>query len=168
MFLHGGLLHIAFNMYALYIGGSFLENLAGKGKYLAIYLVAGVAGNVAVYLLASPFSVTIGASTAIFGVFGALFMYSIHNRGSAAGRALQSMGTVILINLVITFVIPGISWQGHVGGLIGGVLAVEALTWFGKRDLHAPWAARDAALLAAVCAVLVVLVLWRTATFPLM
>ena len=167
MWLHGGLLHVAFNMYALYIGGSYLEMIAGKGKYLAIYLIAGVAGNVAVYLLAAPISVTIGASTAIFGVFGALFTFSLHNRDSAVGRALKSMGSVILINLVITFVVPGISWQGHVGGLIGGVLAVEALTWFGQRDLRAPWAARDAALLAAVVALMVVAVVWRTANFPL-
>ena len=167
MWLHGGLLHVAFNMYALYIGGSYLEMIAGKGKYLAIYLIAGVAGNVAVYLLAAPISVTIGASTAIFGIFGALFTYSLHNRDSAVGRALQSMGTVILINLVITFVVPGISWQGHVGGLIGGVLAVEALTWFGQRDLRAPFGPRDVALLAAVVALLVVAVVWRTANFPL-
>ena len=78
------------------------------------------------------------------------------------------MGIVIVINLVFTFLMPGISWQGHIGGLIGGVLAVEALTWFGQRDLRAPWGARDAALLAAVGAVLVVAVLWRTTTFPLM
>jgi membrane associated rhomboid family serine protease len=167
MWLHGGLLHVAFNMYALYIGGSYLEMIAGKGKYLAIYLVAGVAGNVAVYLLAAPISVTIGASTAIFGIFGALFIYSLHNRDSAVGRALSSMGSVILINLVITFVVPGISWQGHVGGLIGGVLAVEALTWFGQRDLRAPFGPRDIALLAAVVAILVVAVVWRTANFPL-
>ncbi|MCX6364603.1 MAG: rhomboid family intramembrane serine protease, partial [Actinobacteria bacterium] len=167
MWLHGGLLHVAFNMYALYIGGSYLEMIAGKGKYLAIYLVAGVAGNVAVYLLAAPISVTIGASTAIFGIFGALFTYSLHNRNSAVGRALSSMGTVILINLVITFVVPGISWQGHVGGLIGGVLAVEALTWFGQRDLRAPFGPRDIALLAAIVAILVVAVVWRTANFPL-
>ena len=167
MWLHGGLLHVAFNMYALYIGGSYLEMIAGKGKYLAIYLIAGVAGNVVVYLLAPPISVTIGASTAIFGIFGALFTYSLHNRDSAVGRALSSMGTVILINLVITFVVPGISWQGHVGGLIGGVLAVEALTWFGRRDLRAPWGARDAALLAAIVGVMVVAVVWRTANFPL-
>ncbi len=167
MWLHGSLLHVAFNMYALYIGGSYLEMIAGKGKYLAIYLLAGVAGNVVVYLLAAPISVTIGASTAIFGIFGALFTYSLHNRNSAVGRALSSMGTVILINLAITFVVPGISWQGHVGGLIGGVLAVEALTWFGQRDLRAPWGARDAAMLAAVAAVLVVAVIWRTANFPL-
>ena len=167
MWLHGGLLHVAFNMYALYIGGSYLEMLAGKGKYLAIYVIAGVAGNIAVYVLAAPISVTIGASTAIFGIFGALFTYSLHNRDSAVGRALSSMGTVILINLVITFVVPGISWQGHVGGLIGGVLAVEALTWFGQRDLRAPWGTRDAALLAGIAAVLVVAVLWRTANFPL-
>jgi len=167
MFLHGSLLHIAFNMYALYIGGSYLEMIAGKGKYLAVYVVAGVAGNVAVYLLAAPISVTIGASTAIFGIFGALFIYSLHNRDSAVGRALSSMGTVILINLVITFVVPGISWQGHVGGLIGGVLAVEALTWFGQRDLRSPFGPRDAALLAAIVALLVVAVVWRTVNFPL-
>jgi membrane associated rhomboid family serine protease len=167
MWLHGSLLHIAFNMYALYIGGSYLEMIAGKGKYLAIYLVAGIAGNVFVYLLAAPISVTIGASTAIFGIFGALFVFSLHNRGSAVGRALSSMGTVILINIVITFVVPGISWQGHIGGLVGGVLAVEALTWFGRRDLRSPWVARDAMLLAAVAAMLVVCVVWRTANFPL-
>ncbi|MCX6373387.1 MAG: rhomboid family intramembrane serine protease [Actinobacteria bacterium] len=167
MWLHGGLLHVAFNMYALYIGGSYLEMIAGKGKYLAIYLIAGVAGNVAVFLLAAPISVTIGASTAIFGIFGALFTYSLHNRNSAVGRALSSMGTVILINLVITFVVPGISWQGHVGGLVGGVIAVEALTWFGQRDLRAPFGARDAALLAVVVVLLVAAVLWRTANFPL-
>ena len=167
MWLHGSLLHIAFNMYALYIGGSYLEMIAGKGKYLAIYLVAGVAGNVAVFLLAAPISVTIGASTAIFGIFGALFTYSLHNRDSAVGRALSSMGTVIVINLAITFVVPGISWQGHVGGLIGGVLAVEALTWFGQRDLRSPFGPRDVALLAAIVALLVVAVVWRTANFPL-
>ena len=153
-------------MYALYIGGSFLEALAGRTKYLTIYLVAGVAGNVAVYLLAAPISLTVGASTAIFGIFGALFVYSLHHRDTAVGRALSSMGTVIVINLVITFVVPGISWQGHVGGLIGGAFAVEALTWFGRRDLREPLGSRDAALLAAVVAALVVLTLWRTATFP--
>jgi membrane associated rhomboid family serine protease len=166
MFLHGSLIHLAFNMYALYIGGSYLEMLAGKAKYLAIYLVAGVAGNVLVYLLSPPLTPTIGASTAIFGVFAALFVYSIHHRGSPVGRALQSMGVIILINLVITFIGPNISWQGHIGGLIGGVAASEALMLFGRRDLRAPFSARDAALVAGIVAVLVVLVVWRTATFP--
>lgn len=165
MFLHGSVLHVAFNMYALYIGGSFLEMIAGKGKYLAVYLAAGVAGNVAVYVLAGPFSVTIGASTAIFGVFGALFAYSVHFRGSAAGQALRSMGTIILINLAITFMVPGISWQGHIGGLVGGVAALEALTWFGSRDLRGPFGVRDVVLLAGLAAVLVLIVVWRTATF---
>jgi membrane associated rhomboid family serine protease len=165
MFLHAGVLHVAFNMYALYLGGSFLEIIAGRGKYLVIYLVAGLAGNVAVYALAAPYSVTIGASTAIFGIFGALFVYSLHFRDTAAGRALRSMGAVILINLLFTFLVPGISWQGHIGGLVGGIAAVEALTAFGRRDLRAPFGARDAALLAVVLAVLVAVVLWRTATF---
>jgi membrane associated rhomboid family serine protease len=166
MFLHGGLIHLGFNMYALYLGGSFLEYLAGRGRYLIIYFVAGLSGNVLVYLLADPVSVTIGASTAVFGVFGALFDYSRRHPGSPAGRALQSMGTIIVINLVFTFLVPGISWQGHIGGLIGGVLAVEALTALGRRDLRAPFDARSAALLAGLVAFLVVLVVWRTATFP--
>ncbi len=61
---------------------------------------------------------------------------------------------------------PNISWQGHIGGLIGGVAASEALMLFGRRDLRAPFSARDAALLAGIVAVLAVLVVWRTATFP--
>jgi membrane associated rhomboid family serine protease len=165
MFLHGGLLHIAFNMYALYIGGSFLETISSRGKYIAIYLVAGLTGNVAVLVLAPAFSVTIGASTAIFGIFGALFVYSLHHRDTAVGRALRSMGTLILINLAFTFLVPGISWQGHIGGLIGGVAALEAVTWFGQRDLRAPIGLRDAALLAGVVAALVVIVGWSTAAF---
>ncbi len=160
MFLHGGLLHIAFNMYALYLGGSFLERIAGRTKYIIIYLVAGVSGNVAVLVLAPALSVTIGASTAIFGIFGALFVYSLHYRDSAAGQALRSMGAIIVINLLFTFLIPGISWQGHIGGLVGGVAALEALSWFGRRDLGAPFRARDATLLAGYVALLAVIVLW--------
>jgi membrane associated rhomboid family serine protease len=156
------MLHVAFNMYALYLGGSFLETLAGRGKYLVIYLLAGVAGNVAVYVLAAPFSVTIGASTAIFGVFGALFIYSRHHRNSAAGDALRSMGAIIVINLLITFLVPGISWQGHIGGLIGGIVVVEVLSWFGRRDLGAPFDARDIVAIIGVAAALALVVFWRT------
>lgn len=162
MFLHGSIIHIAFNMYALYLGGSALELIAGRWKYLIIYLFSGVAGNVAVYVLASPVSTTIGASTAVFGVFGALFLYSVHYRDTAAGRALRNMGSLIVINLVITFLFPGISWQGHIGGLLGGMAALEALSWFGRRDLSAPIRGRDVALLACLVAFLVVIVVWRT------
>jgi membrane associated rhomboid family serine protease len=168
MFLHAGLFHILFNMYALFIGGSFLEMLAGRAKYLAVYFVAGLAGNVLVFVLAAPLSITVGASTAIFGIFGALFAYSLHFRDTLAGQALRSMGFVILINLVITFAVPGISWQGHIGGLIGGVAAVEALTLFGRRDLRAPFGRADAAALAGVVAVLVALVVWRVSSFPVL
>lgn len=164
MFLHGGVLHIAFNMYALYLGGSFLEMIAGRAKYIIIYGVAGLTGNVAVFVLAPTYSVTIGASTAIFGIFGALFVYSLHYTETAAGRALSSMGAIIFINLLFTFLVPGISWQGHIGGLVGGVAAVEALTSFGRRDLRAPFGASDVALLAAIVVALVAIVLWRTAT----
>ncbi|MEZ5125557.1 MAG: rhomboid family intramembrane serine protease [Thermoleophilia bacterium] len=162
MFLHAGIFHLGFNMWALYIGGSFLEMLAGRTKFLLIYFISGLAGNVAVYLLSAPSAATIGASTAIFGVFGALFLYSVHFHETAAGRALRSMGSVIAINLLITFLIPGISWQGHVGGLIGGMAAVEVLTQFGRRDLAAPFTWRDGVLVAGIAVALAALVVWRT------
>ena len=148
---------------------SLVRDMTFRANFLIdmISSISWVLINVAFYTLIFHYTPTIGASTAIFGIFGALFTYSLHNRDSAVGRALSSMGTVILINLVITFVVPGISWQGHIGGLVGGVLCVEALTWFGRRDLRAPWGARDAALLAAIVAILVVAVVWRTANFPL-
>jgi membrane associated rhomboid family serine protease len=165
MFLHASLFHILFNMWALYLAGSYLEALAGRVKFLVIYFVSGIAGNVLAFALAPKGSVMIGASTAIFGVFGALFAYSLNNRNTLAGMALRSMGTVIVINLVITFLVPNISWQGHVGGLIGGVVAMQALSLFGRKDLRAPFGAADAAALLAFLALLALVVVWRVETF---
>jgi len=165
MFLHASLFHILFNMWALYVVGSYLEAVAGRGKYLIIYFVSGLAGNVLGYLFGPPNSVMIGASTAIFGLFGALFVYSYNNRHTMAGMMLRNIGFIIAINLVFTFMSPSISWQGHIGGLVGGVAVMEALSLFGRKDPRAPFEARDLSALALVVAVLVVAVVWRTATF---
>lgn len=129
-FLHASLLHIAFNMLALWWIGGPLEEAIGPWRYLAIYFVSGLAGSAGA-LLASPQDPVVGASGAIFGLFGAMVVIQWQATGSLAGPAT----TLILVNLAITFALPNISWGGHVGGLVGGMLATLALTQFGTRHV---------------------------------
>ena len=146
MFLHFGLLHLAVNMWALWILGRHLERVLGPARFLALYLVAGIGGNVAVYWLSAPASVAAGASTAVFGLFAALFVI---NRK----LGLDNSGIVglIAINLALSIFIPQISLAGHAGGLVtGGLLA------FGLA--YAPRQQRTPVQVAAVVAVLVLLV----------
>jgi len=165
MFLHANLIHLLFNMWALYVVGSYLEMLAGRVKYLLLYFLSGIAGNVLVYVIGPRESLVIGASTAIFGLFGALFVYSFNNRHTAAGMMLRSTGFLIVINLLLTFSLPGISWQGHVGGLLGGMAVMEALSVFGHKDLRSPFERQDIAAVGTIVGILVLLVVVRTVTF---
>jgi membrane associated rhomboid family serine protease len=165
MFLHASIFHILFNMWGLYILGSFLENLAGRAKFLLIYFIAGIAGNVLVFLVGPQFQLTVGASTAIMGMLAALFVYSLRHRHTVAGMALRSMGFWLALNLYFTFAQPGVSWQGHIGGLVGGIAAIEALTLFGRKELRDRIEMPDGAAVAIIVAALVVLTVWRTVTF---
>jgi membrane associated rhomboid family serine protease len=126
MFLHAGVLHIAFNMLALYWLGTVVEQALGTWRFLLVYFVSGVAGSAGALLLTGPFAVTVGASGAIFGIMGALLVLEYVATGTFAGQAL----TLILLNLALTFAIPNISVGGHLGGLVGGVLATFALVQF--------------------------------------
>lgn len=118
VFLHGSVLHILFNMYSLFVFGPILESLLGRARFLALYLVSGFGGSVAVLLLA-PGGGVLGASGAIFGLMGAFFV--IQRR--LGGNNVQIL-LVIGLNLAAGFFITTISWQAHVGGLIaGGVVA---------------------------------------------
>ncbi len=127
-FIHFGILHIAVNMYALYLLGGVFERYAGHVRFAAVYFTAALTGSFGALIL-SPNAATAGASGAIFGVMGALFVLE-RQRGMAL---LQSpIGGLILINLIITFGIPGISVGGHIGGLIGGALAGFALSGYGR------------------------------------
>lgn len=110
----GFVLHLLVNMYSLYVFGPILERLLGRGRFLALYLISAFGGSVAVLLL-EPRSAVLGASGAIFGLLGAFFV--IQRR--LGGNNLQLV-IVIVINLVIGFVLPGVSWQAHVGGLLAG------------------------------------------------
>jgi membrane associated rhomboid family serine protease len=126
MFLHASLLHIALNMLVLYWVGTIVERALGTWRFLLIYFVSGIAGSAGALLFSGPFAVTVGASGAIYGIFGALLILEYRATGSFTGPAL----TLIVLNLALSFVIPNISWGGHVGGLVGGTLATFALLHF--------------------------------------
>jgi len=126
VFLHGSLIHIGFNMYALYSLGPSLERKYGVWPFLALYLIGGVWGNTLSFLL-SP-NPSLGASTAIFGLIAAQGVYIYKNRyllGSAARPLLINISMVILVNLMLGLS-PGIDNWGHVGGLLGGLF----FAWF--------------------------------------
>src|SRR3954453_4614548 len=122
-FLHAGFIHIAFNMYLLWILGQMLEPALGGVRFAAIYVTALLAGSFGA-LLVAPNSVTVGAPGAVLGLMGAAFV-ELRARGIDPFQA--GIGGLILINLAISFVIPGIAWRGHIGGLIGGALAMFAI-----------------------------------------
>ena len=125
MFLHGSLIHLAFNMYALYVLGPDVERMYGTLRFAIIYLAAGLAGSVGSYAFGRIEAPSIGASGAIFGLMGALGAFSFSSRkvlGEAAKRNLRQIGGVAAINLVIGFSLPGIDNYAHIGGLIVGAL----------------------------------------------
>jgi membrane associated rhomboid family serine protease len=127
MFLHYGPLHLAFNMLALWWFGAAVEQVLGRGRYLLLYLVSGLAGSAGA-LLASPNALTVGASGAIFGILGAAFVLERQRTYVLGGGAMG----IIVLNIVFTFAVPGISIGGHLGGLAGGALGVLALSRFGR------------------------------------
>jgi len=123
-FLHLGLLHLAFNMYALYLFGPIVEQMYGHVEYLVIYLLCAAGGSVLTILLA-PNQAAAGASGAIFGLFGLAFVVGRRHKvmlGPQARALLSQVGLLLVVNLVITFSVSGISWTGHVGGMIVGAV----------------------------------------------
>lgn len=125
--LHASVPHIAFNMYALWLFGVGLERHFGRGRFLLLYLLGGFTGNVMSFLLSSGLSV--GASTAIFGLVGAEGVFLLQNRklfSSQFGSAIGNVVFVVVVNLALGAFTPGIDNWGHIGGLVGGLI----FTWF--------------------------------------
>lgn len=118
-FLHQGLLHLGFNMFALYILGQVLEPAIGTARFVAVYLVSLLAGSVGALLLSDPYTFTIGASGAVYGLFVATILIARH-RGF--DQVVQTLAFWLVLNLVFTFATPGISIGGHLGGIVGGFL----------------------------------------------
>jgi membrane associated rhomboid family serine protease len=126
MFLHGSVFHLLFNMLALYWLGTIIEQALGTPRFLLVYFVSGLAGSAGALWFSSAFAVTVGASGAIFGLIGALLILEYLATGSLRGQAM----VLILVNLALTFAVPGISIGGHIGGLAGGIAATFALMRF--------------------------------------
>lgn len=129
VFLHYAVAHIAFNMLALYFLGPMLEQVLGRARFLAVYLGSGLVGSATVMWFANPNGQTLGASGAVFGLMGALVVVAL-KIGADSRQILFWIG----LNLAFTFFIgTNISWQGHVGGLLGGV-AISALIVYAPRQ----------------------------------
>lgn len=141
-FAHGGITHIAFNMYALWVMGTYLEPMLGRARFVAIYLLSALGGSVMYLLLAVPTTLAdaavgnygmwrtgaVGASGAVFGLFGAFLVLQ-----RKLGRSAAGMYVVIGLNAVIGFVIPGIAWQAHLGGFLTGAAAAATIAYTGRR-----------------------------------
>jgi membrane associated rhomboid family serine protease len=121
-FLHGGIIHIAFNMLALWWLGGPVEVALGHMRFLLLYFVSALAGSAGA-LLINPNALTVGASGAIFGMLGAGLILEWRATGKLAGNYM----TLIVINLVFSFAFPGVSYGGHIGGLIGGLVGTVVI-----------------------------------------
>jgi membrane associated rhomboid family serine protease len=117
---HAGLLHLGFNMYSLMVLGNPLEEAFGKNKLFIVFFVSLLTGSLASSYFASVYSYSVGASGAIFGLFGALAIV-----GKRIGADIRSIVVIIGINFVIGFAMGGVDWRAHLGGLIGGVVAAQ-------------------------------------------
>ena len=125
VFVHASIIHLICNMYALYVIGPQLESYLGRIKYLLVYLLSGITGN----LLSMAFTTgaSVGASGAIFGLFGSLLYFGYHYRVYLGTVLKSQLIPLIVLNLLIGFMIPGINNSAHIGGLVGGVLATIGL-----------------------------------------
>jgi len=146
MFLHGSLLHIGFNMLVLWSLGPSIENLLGHVRYATLYLLAGLGGSVASFWFTGILTPSIGASGAIYGLFGAWVVI-----GRKLNLDLTQVLGLIAINLVIGFVVPNVDWRAHLGGLVTGAVVAAVFA-------YAPRTGRTAVQLVGVIAVVAVLV----------
>jgi len=172
-FLHSPstIFHILLNMFALWTLGQYLEPMLGRARFAALYLISGIGGQVAVTLLAGSPTIAglraglddawltpvVGASGAIFGLFGALLVLNRH-----LGRSSAAMYATIAINAAFGFFYPGISWQAHVGGFVTGIVCAGVIVVFRRQGVrHLVWTA-----LGAVLVLLVVVTVVKYLTVP--
>ncbi|HZB51844.1 MAG TPA: rhomboid family intramembrane serine protease, partial [Mycobacteriales bacterium] len=130
-FLHASVLHLASNMLALYIVGAPLERAIGSVRLGVVYLASALGGSFLALALSPPYALGVGASGAIYGLFGAVAV--LHRR---VGADLRGIGMLILLNLAISFAIPNISWQAHIGGLVTGAAVAAVVS--GRRPRRSP------------------------------
>ena len=149
-----GFLDIVFNLWALVAVGPSLEQLLGRARFLAVYLLSAIGGGVAFFLLGQPYVLALGASGAVFGLFGAWFVVSRKLRLDIRGIVV-----IIAVNLAFSLIYrSAIAWQDHVGGLIVGALTTAAFVYAPRRNRTAV----QVAAVVAIAAALIVIVLLRS------
>jgi rhomboid protease GluP len=126
--VHGGFFHLGFNLYALHVLGTPVELYFGATKYVVVLLVSLIFGSLASAFFNDPYTASVGASGMVFGLFGALALI-----GARVGIEWRGIIGIVLINFALGFVLGGIDWRAHVGGLIGGTLATVLLDRSKKR-----------------------------------
>jgi membrane associated rhomboid family serine protease len=149
-FLHANLIHIATNMISLYILGIPLERILGRGRFLVIYLLSLLGGSISVMLFSGLFTPTIGASGAIYGLMGALLVTF-----KRLDYELRPLLIVLALNVYVTFQFAGISWQGHLGGLVVGAI-VGASMVFPPRETRKQWQWGTAIAVLVICFALLI------------
>ena len=152
-FVHYGVIHLLFNMWALYVVGPPLEKWLGRLRFGALYALSALGGSVLVYLFSALNAHTAGASAAVFGLFGATFVVA-----KRLHLDVRWVVALIAFNLVFTLTVPGISWQGHVGGLVTGTLVALGYVYAPREHRNLV----QAGLTAAFVALFAVLIWWRT------
>lgn len=148
-FLHYGLFHIGLNMFALYVIGQLLEPALGTARFVALYAASLLAGSFGALLL-DPNALTVGASGAVFGIFGATMVIA---RGRGMNEIAGQLGLLLVLNLVITFTISNISVGGHLGGLAAGLLCAGAIVAGERGYLGRSHFASEMAFMVAVATV---------------
>ena len=133
-FLHIGIIHLALNMYSLFVVGTSIEYFYGKIKYLLIYLYSALIGSLFTVILSSNNTVAAGASGAIFGLLGAMLYFGYHYRGYIGNSIISQIVPVVLINLFFGFITPGIGNAAHIGGIIGGYIISMAVGFDNDKD----------------------------------
>ena len=164
IFLHGGILHLLMNAYALWIFGPVVERELGRARFLLIFFATGLFASAASYAFASePVQVSVGASGAIFGVVGAFVSYNYRHRELAVAAArLRGLVPFLILNVILTFSLPLIDWRAHVGGFAAGLVAGVVAEGSGRRS------ARTAIAVAGFAALSIgalALAAWRTAQY---
>lgn len=127
MFIHGSIIHLAFNMYALYVIGPQIESFFGKWKYIIIYFGSGIIGGLFSMLFQNNFTVSVGASGAIFGLLGSLLYFGYHYRVYLGSVIKSQIIPLIVLNIIIGLMSSNINLIAHLGGLLGGVLVTKAV-----------------------------------------
>jgi membrane associated rhomboid family serine protease len=151
-FLHAGPLHLALNMFALATLGPPLETALGRIRFAALYALSALGGSVTAFLLAPAYTLSVGASGAIFGLFGAYYVVVRRLGGSTSAIA-----TLLGVNLVLTFLVPFIDWRAHLGGLVTGAIVAGALAYAPRGPRRSLVQASACVGVAVVLAALVVL-----------